>query len=114
MNSFIAWIGGKKLLRKNILAMFPSKDEYDRYIEVFGGAGWVLFGRETVAKHLEVFNDIDNYYVLVLLCQYLSKALLFQKLVQYIFGKDIWLQHRVRHGVLLIVKDDSIKYSKRF
>ena len=44
MNSFISWIGGKKLLRKHILELFP--EEYSRYIEVFGGAGWVLFGDE--------------------------------------------------------------------
>ena len=43
MNSFISWIGGKKLLRDDILARLPP--EYDKYIEVFGGAGWVLFRR---------------------------------------------------------------------
>ena len=35
MNSPICWIGGKKLLRKQIISMFPEK--IDRYIEVFGG-----------------------------------------------------------------------------
>ncbi|WP_373370537.1 hypothetical protein [Clostridium felsineum] len=38
MNSFISCIGGKKLLRKEIIALFPEK--FERYIEVFGGAGW--------------------------------------------------------------------------
>ena len=37
MNSFICWIGGKKLLRKEIIGNFPDKVE--RYVEVFGGAG---------------------------------------------------------------------------
>ena len=55
MNSFIAWIGGKRLLRKAIIERFPEEG-FDRYIEVFGGAGWVLFGKE-VGKELEVFND---------------------------------------------------------
>lgn len=54
MNSLIGWIGGKKLLRSEILARFPA--EYSRYIEVFGGAGWVLFGRKP-DKAMEVFND---------------------------------------------------------
>ena len=54
MNSLIGWIGGKKLLRKGILARFPA--DYVRYIEVFGGAGWVLFGREPDGR-MEVFND---------------------------------------------------------
>ena len=43
MDSFISWIGGKKLLRKKILEAFPDEGTYSRYIEVFGGAGWVLF-----------------------------------------------------------------------
>lgn len=41
INSFMAWVGGKKALRDEILARFPRN--YKRYIEVFGGAGWVLF-----------------------------------------------------------------------
>ena len=45
MNSFIGWIGGKRVLRNEILQRMPSG--IGRYIEVFGGAGWVLFGRET-------------------------------------------------------------------
>src|SRR5699024_1528224 len=32
MNSFISWIGGKKLLRDQIIARFP--EQYGRYIEV--------------------------------------------------------------------------------
>lgn len=36
MNSFIAWVGGKRLLAKTITAMMP---EHRTYIEVFGGAG---------------------------------------------------------------------------
>ena len=47
MNSFIAWIGGKKLLRKEIVKRFPEEG-FTRYVEVFGGAGWVLFEKEVV------------------------------------------------------------------
>ena len=60
MNSFISWIGGKKLLRDDILARLPP--EYDKYIEVFGGAGWVLF-RRTPDKRMEVFNDLNSNLV---------------------------------------------------
>ncbi|WOO34935.1 DNA adenine methylase [Anaerocolumna sp. AGMB13020] len=59
MNSFISWIGGKRLLRNKILEQFPGTEEYDRYIEVFGGAGWVLFSKERHAD-LEVFNDANG------------------------------------------------------
>ena len=34
MNSFLSWIGGKKLLRKRILEAFPDEGTYSRYIEV--------------------------------------------------------------------------------
>ena len=44
MDSFIAWVGGKKLLRKEIVNRFPEK--FNRYVEVFGGAAWVLFYKE--------------------------------------------------------------------
>ena len=45
MNSPIGWIGGKRALRQEIIALFPQ-DGVGRYIEVFFGAGWVFFGRE--------------------------------------------------------------------
>ena len=57
MQSFISWIGGKKLLKKKIIEQFP--ESFDRYIEVFGGAGWVLFEKEKHAD-MEVFNDING------------------------------------------------------
>ncbi len=59
MNSFISWIGGKKLLRKKILEQFPDPDSFKRYIEVFGGAGWVLFASDKHAP-MEVFNDANG------------------------------------------------------
>lgn len=37
----MAWVGGKRALRDVILDRFPLY--YERYIEVFGGGGWVLF-----------------------------------------------------------------------
>lgn len=59
MNSFISWVGGKKALRKLIYTMFPV--QFDRYIEVFGGGGWVLFGKPPNFKQkLEVYNDYNS------------------------------------------------------
>ena len=58
MNSFIGWVGGKNRLKKHIIPLIPEDTE--RYIEVFGGAGWVLFGKEQHPKQMEVFNDIDS------------------------------------------------------
>ena len=59
MDSFMGWIGGKRILRKAILKRFPT-DKVERYIEVFGGAAWVLFAKEKQAGQLEVYNDING------------------------------------------------------
>lgn len=67
MNSFISWIGGKKLLRKRILKEFPEKGTFSRYIEVFGGAGWILFSSERLAK-MEVYNDVNGNLVNLFRC----------------------------------------------
>ncbi|MFQ9653619.1 MAG: DNA adenine methylase [Enterocloster sp.] len=39
-----------------------------RYIEVFGGAGWVLFAKEKQAGQLEVYNDRDGNLVNLYRC----------------------------------------------
>ena len=66
MNSFISWVGGKKLLRKQIVAQFP-KDKLDRYIDVFGGAAWVLLAEDKHAP-LEIYNDFDKNLVNLFRC----------------------------------------------
>lgn len=60
MDSFIGWIGGKKQLRKEIIKRFPVNGTR-KYVEVFGGAGWVLFGKEPHEK--EIYNDINSELV---------------------------------------------------
>ncbi len=55
VRSPIKWAGGKSRVRDTIIAMLPK---HDCYVEVFGGAGWVLFGKEP--SRVEVFNDIDG------------------------------------------------------
>lgn len=66
MNSFISWIGGKKLLRKEILKRFPE-EKIGRYIEVFGGAAWVLFSKNKHAN-MEVYNDANGDLVNLFRC----------------------------------------------
>lgn len=65
INSFMAWVGGKKALRDEILARFPRN--YKRYIEVFGGAGWVLFHKPP-GNDFEVFNDFNGNLVNLYRC----------------------------------------------
>jgi DNA adenine methylase len=55
MDSPISWVGGKRLLRKKIIPKLPP---HKCYVEVFGGAGWVLFGKDP--SQIEVYNDINR------------------------------------------------------
>lgn len=65
MNSIISWVGGKKALRDLIYLRMPR--EYERYIEVFGGGGWVLFGKPP-DKCMEVYNDFNSNLVNLFFC----------------------------------------------
>lgn len=56
MNSIISWVGGKMLLRDDIIARFPGS--FDTYAEVFCGAAWVFF-RKPRSK-IEAINDMNN------------------------------------------------------
>lgn len=60
MDSFINRVGGKMTLRDEIINRFPKG--FTRYVEVFGGAGWVLFKKNSHAE-IEVFNDIDGQLI---------------------------------------------------
>lgn len=66
MKSFISWIGGKNLLKKEIIARFPE-ESYDFYVEVFGGAAWVLFHKERHAE-TEIYNDLNGELVNLFRC----------------------------------------------
>ena len=61
----MSWVGGKKALRDQILSRFPL--EYKRYIEVFGGGGWVLFHKPH-GKDFEVYNDFNANLVNLYRC----------------------------------------------
>ncbi len=59
MKSFINWMGGKGSLKYEILSRFLKA--YERYIEVFGGGGSILF--EKSPSKFEVYNDFNNNLV---------------------------------------------------
>lgn len=59
VNSFISRVGGKKALRDEVVSRFPIG--FERYIEVFGGAAWVLFHKTPTP--FEVYNDFDGELV---------------------------------------------------
>lgn len=57
INSFMSWIGGKKSSRDIIIPRFPMY--YEKYVEVFGGGGWILFTK-ALGNDIEVFNDANS------------------------------------------------------
>lgn len=91
MNSFIPWIGGKSRLRKDIIPLIPA--DATRYIEVFGGAAWVLFGKEKQPKQLEVYNDIDGNLVNLYL-QIKNNCAELQKEVDWIQSRELFERYK--------------------
>lgn len=55
MRSFLSYIGGKSRLAAEIAARLPASR---CYVEVFGGAAWVLFARAPAP--VEILNDLDG------------------------------------------------------
>lgn len=89
MNSPIGWIGGKRALRKEIIALFPQ-DGVGRYIEVFFGAGWVFFSREKQPGQLEVINDRDGQIVNLFRCIKYHRAALQEELEWLVSAREIF------------------------
>lgn len=51
------WVGGKSRLRKHIVPLIP---EHSCFVDLFAGAGWVLFGKPASWSEVEVLNDRDQ------------------------------------------------------
>ncbi len=76
-NSFMSWIGGKKSSRDIIIPRFPIY--YEKYVEVFGGGGWILFGKPP-GNDFEVFNDANSNISNLFYCVHEHSAELIEKL----------------------------------
>lgn len=96
MDSFISWIGGKKLLRKRIIEKFPT--EYSRYVEIFGGAGWVLFAEER-PKVLEVYNDINGELVNLYRCVKYHPEAVQKELQGLLMSREVFFDSREQIGI---------------
>ena len=91
MRSFIGWIGGKSHLKNQIISLIPS--DCNRYIEVCGGAGWVLFGKDKIKGQMEIFNDIDGDLInLYKQIKYNCSAL--QKEIDWLQSRELFSQYR--------------------
>lgn len=89
-NSPISRIGGKRLLRKAICERFPAADRFDRYIEVFGGAAWVLLYKDKHAQ-IEVYNDGDGELVNLMRCIKYHSSELQREISGFYNSREIFL-----------------------
>ncbi|MBP1926829.1 DNA adenine methylase [Sedimentibacter acidaminivorans] len=94
MNSFLSWIGGKKLLRKEIVNRFPEK--VDRYVEVFGGAAWVLFYKDKHAN-FEVYNDYNSELVNIFRCVKYHREELQRELNYFLNSREMFQDFLVQY-----------------
>lgn len=85
----ITRMGGKSRLRKKVIEMIP---EHTCYVELFFGAGWVYFGKES--SKVEVINDIDKELInLFKMIKYHAPEI--ERMLKYEFsGRDIFQEHR--------------------
>ncbi len=101
MDSLICWVGGKRILRKKLAERFPKN--FNGYIEVFGGAGWLLFLKERWAN-LEVYNDIDSRLTnLFMVAKYHPEALE-KELELMIDSRELFGDLLTREGITDIQK----------
>ena len=96
MKSFIPWVGGKRLLAKKIVSMFP--DDVDRYVEVFGGGGSVLLCNEKHAD-LEVYNDINSDLVNLFRCVKYHRAELQREISGYFNSREIFNEIKAKMSI---------------
>ena len=96
MNSFIAWIGGKRLLRDKIVNLFPA--DLKQYIEVFGGAGWVLFHKEKHADS-EIYNDFNSDVVNLFRCVKFHRSELQRELQWYLNSREFFEDFKEQNTV---------------
>jgi len=92
MDSFISWIGGKKLLRKVICERFPQSG-IEKYVEVFGGAAWVLFHKDRHAE-LEVYNDINSNLVNLFRCVKHHPNAIKEELENVLYSREVYYHYR--------------------
>lgn len=89
MKSPIPWIGGKTLLRKKILDVFPPQESYNRFIDVFGGGGSILFAKDKHAA-LEVYNDANSGLVNFFRCLKYHREELQKEIRYYLNSREMF------------------------
>ncbi|MDO5125236.1 MAG: DNA adenine methylase [Ruminococcus sp.] len=89
MKSPIPWIGGKSQLKKQIVKSFPEDKSYNRFIDVFGGGGSILFAKEKHAN-IEVYNDANSNLVNFFRCLKYHREELQKEVRYYLNSREIF------------------------
>lgn len=97
MNSFISWIGGKNNLKKEIVRRFPER--YNRYVEVFGGAAWVLFYKDKHAE-MEIYNDYNSDLVNLFKCVKYHRPELQRELLLMLNSRQWFEECKAQYNVI--------------
>lgn len=95
MKSPIPWIGGKSQLKNKIIDMFPNPNCYERFIDVFGGGGSILFAKDKHAE-LEVYNDANSDLVNFFRCLKYHADELKKEIKYYLNSREMFLDCRER------------------
>lgn len=96
MKSFIPWIGGKTLLAKKIVSLFPQ--DIDRFIDVFGGGGSILFAKDRHAP-LEVYNDANGQLVNLFRCIRFHREELQREIAGYVNAREVFEDIKAQIGM---------------
>lgn len=107
VKSPIKWVGGKSKLVKKLLPLVP---EHRCYVEVFGGAGWMLFGKEP--SRVEVLNDFDSWLMNFWSVVQNAKDQLMDSLQYTLVSREVFDTYKKAYKENSV--DDSIEKAKIF
>jgi DNA adenine methylase len=110
MNSPIRYYGGKGTMFNNIIQYFPTPDEYDIYVEPFGGS--YSIGLKKEPTKVEIYNDLDrNVYSLY---KVLSNPEMFETFKQRcdlaLYSDDIRKEYREKLRSDLSIEDRAFYF----
>lgn len=101
----MGWVGGKRALTKTIVALLPR---HETYVEVFGGAAWVLFAKEPV--RCEVYNDLDGRLVELFRSVKYHPDEFCRELEWLLTSREMWAQLRAHPGMTEIQRAARFYY----
>jgi len=103
-----ARLGGKSMIAKRLIAMFPPDEDYDIYVEPFMGAGNIILRKEP-ADHREIINDLDKRMVVAFRGIKKSGKYINDNVARIPPSKEVFNANKDKLNAVDII--DTIKYS---